>query len=310
MLSNISLQQIRYFIAVAEFKSISRASEFLHTSQSTVSKSIALLEKNMEVSLFRREKKKLHLTEAGVCVYQKWRESLNFIYQGIDEARLLAGGLGTTVNVGVLDSHNPNLMVLPATEFFHQKYPNYDTVVANAHGYDISKNLLHHKLDVVFRIRYDVSEYQGDILHHEPVAESPFVVCMHKKNPLAHKKNIRWTDLKSCKWIIGSPVHMPYYRTMIQTNCDRWGYQPQISKVVDNANSMIYNLREEKEIFICDKFWRDYENSGYCWKVIEESRGVLMMEYRKDNQKPEVLKFAEAVHEMIIQKTGEAVIKL
>ena len=35
-----------------------------------------------------------------------------------------------------------------------------------------------------------------------------------------------------------------------------------------------------------------------------------MMEYRKDNQKLEVLKFAEAVHEMISQKTGEAVIKL
>ena len=43
---NISLQQIRYFLTASEFQNISQAAEYMHTSQSTISKSIALLEKN------------------------------------------------------------------------------------------------------------------------------------------------------------------------------------------------------------------------------------------------------------------------
>ena len=38
---NISLQQIRYFLTASEFQNISQAAEYMHTSQSTISKSIA-----------------------------------------------------------------------------------------------------------------------------------------------------------------------------------------------------------------------------------------------------------------------------
>lgn len=307
MLSNISLQQIRYFTAVAEFRNISRAAEFLHTSQSTISKSIASLEKHMEVQLFLREKKQMILTETGKSAYEKCKAGMECICQGIDEARLMAGGAGTAVHVGVLDSHNPNLMVLPAAEYFQHQYPDYHVVVKNAHGYDVSRDLLHQKLDVVFRIRYDESELQREVLVHRVVAQSPLVACMHKKNPLAHKKTIRWKDLGVCRWIVGAAAAMPYYRTMIGTRCEGSGYQPVFSKIVDNANSMIYNLQEETEIFICDKFWRDYGNEGYVWKTIADTCAYLMMEYRIDNQKPEVLKFVHSVQEMIREKTGGTV---
>ncbi len=310
MSHNISLQQIRYFLTVADFQNVSQASEYLHTSQSTVSKSLSLLEKNLGVSLFRREKKKLYLTEAGERIRKKWKEGLDYIYQGIDEARLFSGGNETTVYVGVLDTHNPNLMVLPATTFFRKRFPKYDTVVDNARGCDMSRNLFHRKLDVIFRIQYDISEWQEDVVIQENVAQSPLVVCMNKSNPLAHKKNISWADLRSCRFIVGTSSRMPYYLPMIERYCGREGFAPEISKVVDCANSMIYNMKEDREVFICDKFWRDYGNEGYVWKTIKNSRGWLMMEYRKDNRKPEVKKFIESVHDMILEQTGGPVIKL
>lgn len=310
MSHNISLQQIRYFLTVADFQNVSQASEYLHTSQSTVSKSLSLLEKNLGVSLFRREKKKLYLTEAGERIRKKWKEGLDYIYQGIDEARLFSGGNETTVYVGVLDTHNPNLMVLPATTFFRKRFPKYDTVVDNARGCDMSRNLFHRKLDVIFRIQYDISEWQEDVVIQENVAQSPLVVCMNKGNPLAYKKNISWADLRSCRFIVGTSSRMPYYLPMIERYCGREGFAPEISKVVDCANSMIYNMKEDREVFICDKFWRDYGNEGYVWKTIKNSRGWLMMEYRKDNRKPEVKKFIESVHDMILEQTGGPVIKL
>lgn len=310
MSHNISLQQIRYFLTAADFQNVSQAAEYLHTSQSTVSKGISLLEKNLGISLFRREKKKLYLTEAGQRIRKKWKDGLDYIYQGIDEARLFSGGNATTVYVGVLDTHNPNLMVLPATTFFQKRYPKYETVVDNARGCDMSRNLFHRNLDVIFRIQYDVSEWQKDVVIQENVAQSPLVACMNKSNPLAYKKNISWRELRSCRFIVGTSSRMPYYLPMIERYCGREGFAPEISKVVDCANSMIYNLKGDREVFICDKFWRDYGNEGYVWKTIKNTRGWLMMEYRKDNQKPEVKKFIESVHDMILEQTGEPVIKL
>lgn len=310
MSHNISLQQIRYFLTVADLQNVSQAAEYMHTSQSTISKSIALLEKNLGVSLFRREKKKLHLTEAGERICKKWKEGLNYIYQGIDEARLFSGGNETTVYVGVLDTHNPNLMVLPATTFFQKRFPKYETFVENARGCDMSRNLFHRKLDVIFRIQYDISEWQKDVIMQENVAQSPLVVCMSRRNPLAHKKNISWADLRKCRFIVGTSYRMPYYLPMIERNCGREGFVPVISKVVDCASSMIYNLKGDMEVFICDKFWRDYGNEGYVWKTIKNSQGWLMMEYRRDNYKPEVEKFVESVRDMIRNQTGEPVIKL
>ena len=174
----------------------------------------------------------------------------------------------------------------------------------------MSRNLFHRKLDVIFRIQYDISEWQEDVVIQENVAQSPLVVCMNKSNPLAHKKNISWADLRSCRFIVGTSSRMPYYLPMIERYCGREGFAPEISKVVDCANSMIYNMKEDREVFICDKFWRDYGNEGYVWKTIKNSRGWLMMEYRKDNRKPEVKKFIESVHDMILEQTGGPVIKL
>lgn len=74
----------------------------------------------------------------------------------------------------------------------------------NSRGCDMSRNLFHRKLDVIFRIQYDICEWQKDVVVQENVAQSPLVVCMNKKNPLAYKKNISWADLRQCRFIVGT----------------------------------------------------------------------------------------------------------
>ncbi len=60
-----SLRQLRTFVAVARFESISRASEQLHLSQSAATQAIATLETKLKVPLFVRRNKGTYLTEYG-----------------------------------------------------------------------------------------------------------------------------------------------------------------------------------------------------------------------------------------------------
>ncbi|WP_028602601.1 LysR substrate-binding domain-containing protein [Ottowia thiooxydans] len=61
----LDLQQLHYFVAVAELESIARAAERLHISQSPLSRQIIALETRIGFSLFERSGKRLNLNLAG-----------------------------------------------------------------------------------------------------------------------------------------------------------------------------------------------------------------------------------------------------
>lgn len=61
----LDLQQLRYFVAVAETENLGQAAELLKASPSTLSRQLQQLEARLGLTLFTREKKRLKLTPAG-----------------------------------------------------------------------------------------------------------------------------------------------------------------------------------------------------------------------------------------------------
>ena len=64
-----SLNSMIYFESVARHGRVARAAEELHVSASAVSQQIKQLEENLGISLFRREKRQLSLTQEGEQLY-------------------------------------------------------------------------------------------------------------------------------------------------------------------------------------------------------------------------------------------------
>ena len=61
----MELRQLRYFVAIAESGSFSRAAEKVFVAQSALSHQIAQLESELGSSLFHRSRRGIELTEAG-----------------------------------------------------------------------------------------------------------------------------------------------------------------------------------------------------------------------------------------------------
>lgn len=74
--TTMELRHLRYFVAAAEEKNISRASELLHISQPAVSRQIKDLEEELGVPLFKRLRDGLELTDAGNTALVHAREVL------------------------------------------------------------------------------------------------------------------------------------------------------------------------------------------------------------------------------------------
>ena len=62
----IETRLLQYFLAIAEEQSITRAAEYLHVTQPTLSKQMMDLENALGKQLLIRGKKKVTLTEDGV----------------------------------------------------------------------------------------------------------------------------------------------------------------------------------------------------------------------------------------------------
>ena len=73
---NLTLRQVRAFIAVAELAHFTRAGERLGLSQSSVSTLVRELEDNLGLRLFDRHTRMLRLTQAGAEVLPLARKAL------------------------------------------------------------------------------------------------------------------------------------------------------------------------------------------------------------------------------------------
>jgi DNA-binding transcriptional LysR family regulator len=122
MLEDVSVEQIKIFIAAAELGNFSAAGRRLKRAQSVVSQAVAGLEGRLRVKLFEREGRYPRLTEAGKILLADARA----VVAGVDamkaRARGMAGGLEAELAVAI-DVMFPMPVLTRAAASFMQAFP-------------------------------------------------------------------------------------------------------------------------------------------------------------------------------------------
>jgi DNA-binding transcriptional LysR family regulator len=87
---DVPLRYLRYFVEVAEELHFSRAAERLHISQPALSKQIRQLERELDCTLFDRDRRSVSLTAAGSALVRPARSVLAEWDQGLIDVRRAA----------------------------------------------------------------------------------------------------------------------------------------------------------------------------------------------------------------------------
>lgn len=118
----MDLRYLRFFIAVAEEMSFTRAAERLHTVQPSLSRQIHRLEEIVGTPLFFRDKHKVELTEAGKVFLEESRSILEQMNRAIERARQRERAQAGVVALGYILGTEGVLFsqLLPVIE---QRYP-------------------------------------------------------------------------------------------------------------------------------------------------------------------------------------------
>ena len=144
----MNFRQLEYFAAVAEAKSISRASRELHVAQPPISRQLAMLEDELGVCLFLRNNKGIELTEAGKLLYQQCEQMFQSLRMMADSVRDVDAGLRGQVKLGVIYSDIP--VVMEHWKAYHRLYPQVELYIRMGTPDDLLDDLSRGKLHALY----------------------------------------------------------------------------------------------------------------------------------------------------------------
>lgn len=98
----MTLQQLRYFVAITQNSSFSKAAQLYYVSQTAVSQQIKLLEEEFQVPLFVRAHHAVHLTAAGQVLYDYAVRILDLTEQAAARTRAAKPDFYPPIEIGVM----------------------------------------------------------------------------------------------------------------------------------------------------------------------------------------------------------------
>jgi LysR family cyn operon transcriptional activator len=145
----MEIRHLRYFLAVAEAGSFSRAADRLGISQPSVSQQMRDLETGLRVSLFQRRGKRILLTPAGQIFQEHARAILRHLENFLQELTSEPGQLRGALHVGVVPILNVALMP-ELLGLFAKKHPGIGLTVEEISSTEIETALEEGRMDVGF----------------------------------------------------------------------------------------------------------------------------------------------------------------
>jgi LysR family transcriptional regulator, hydrogen peroxide-inducible genes activator len=210
-LSNVTLTQLRYLLAVDRFRSFRLAAEHCHVSQPALSMQLGKLEEMLGLTLLDRSRQPVVPTERGAAVIAQARTIVRETERLGDVARehdAIAG----RYRLGVLPSLAPTLVpaFLPA---FSRRHPEVELVVDEVQTDPMIQRLQDDALDGGIA----VTPLGIPSLHERPLFQEPFWVYLSPRHPLTKRARVRQSDLVGEKLWLMPEGHC--FRTQVLQLC-------------------------------------------------------------------------------------------
>ena len=233
----MELRHLKYFIAVAEELNFTKASERLYISQPPLSRQIKELEEELNAQLFKRNNKRVVLTDAGRYFEKEARKLLNSLDEIKIKTRKIAENVSGEFRIAYISStfsgdiskllqHLTGLY--PYVNFKLYEVPTQKQVLALEHG----------KLDLgILRAPLYSPKITSKLWFKDTYA-----LVYNKEMLLLHDEG----DIKQLKneaFVFFNKDYAPEYYNSLLEICAVYGFIPNVVHEANNVNSIIQLVR-------------------------------------------------------------------
>ncbi|KQZ77725.1 LysR family transcriptional regulator [Rhodanobacter sp. Root561] len=296
------LRQLRYFVAVAEELSFTRAALRLHLSQPPLSQQIRALEEDLDVRLLERNKRHVALTEPGRVFLEQARQILAKADEARSQVTAAAAGYSGQLRLAysVSVSFHP---ALPQTLLrYGQLAPKVALQLSEMYTEPQFAALLAGQIDVGFVRDEPTNPQTARSLRLNVIDREPLLLALPTGHPLAGRSSLHLAE-------VAGDAFVSQPRQLVATLYDRLvklatraGFQPTIIQHAQQVNGLLALVAGGLGLALVPASMRAVRLAGVSYVPLEDADAYLLLALasRVDDTSPVLQQFLATVTEMVI----------
>lgn len=297
----MELRHLRYFIAVAEEKHMTRAAERLGIQQPPLSMQIRALEQELDAQLFRRQPRGVELTDAGLAFLDRARAIMDQVDRAVATTRRTARGEEGRVVVGFTSSAPFHPFVPRVLRAFREAAPLVSLVLEESGSSELVQGLHNEDIDAAF-IRSPVADVVG--LTVRPLLEEKMLVALPTGHIFARRSSFSRSVLlplaelaKETFVLYKRPGGPGLYDTIIAA-CKSAGFSPRVGQEAPRIISTLNLVAAGIGVSIVPASLQRLQMDGIVYRKLEDMPQLtapLILACRRGENAAAVQRFIDLV---------------
>jgi DNA-binding transcriptional LysR family regulator len=267
----VELRQLRYFSAIAEAGSFSRAAERLHVSQPPLSTQIRSLEDELGVLLFERTNRGVALTAAGAVFYEETRAVLARLEHAKGKALRAGRGDIGLLSVGFVSIADYGILP-PALKGFRSGFP-----LAEVQLHELTTDA---QLRELRALRLDLGVGLGPVddadIEFEALMQEELILAAPSNHPavkIAGPINLRTLSKES--FIVPPRDIAPGLFDVTMSHCRASGFAPRITQHARQMQTVIGLVSCGMGIALVPSSVRNLKRTGVQYRQLRGKAALI-----------------------------------
>jgi DNA-binding transcriptional LysR family regulator len=271
----MELRHLRYFVAVAEELSFTRAAARLHIGQPPLSQQIQALEHEIGARLFERNKRRVLLTEAGRLFLADARRMLALSEQAKETARRAHLGEAGELRVGFTFSTPFTPLFAKVVRRYRQQYPGVLLTFQEMATSPQLAKIEARELDVGF-VR-PASMPLPSTVALTMLRRDPLRLVLPADSPLARKKAVTVKDLTDQAFVVFPKEAGTGIYHQIQDMCRAAGFAPNIAMEAGEPSTIIGLVAAGCGISVLPSSFEGIHMDGVVYRPLVDAAATTSM---------------------------------
>ncbi|MDO5350067.1 MAG: LysR family transcriptional regulator [Lachnospiraceae bacterium] len=293
----MNTNQLKYFVAVAETRSFTKAANQYYISQTAITQQIRALEELMEVQLIDRTSRPIQLTPAGNVFLNEAKAILERMSMAVSRVQDASTGLVGTLRIGYTKGYERSNLS-NHLRAFHLDYPNILITCYRCDTDKLASGLLNGDYDIIFT--WDSTNImQEDAVEYRLIEHAPLVVALYSSHPFAYRSFLRREELRneSILYMTPSGAGESFGDNHYMDLYKKAGYYPNILFRSSDIESILIMVAAEEGISILSSYMTNKltnaDNLVFVPLVGEGEFEDIIAVWKRGDQEPPLRHFVE-----------------
>jgi DNA-binding transcriptional LysR family regulator len=292
----VELRHLRYFVAVAEELSFTRAADRLYVVQPTLSGQIKQLEQELGVELFDRSRRAVQLTPAGSMLLVDAVRLLDDADRIVQRMRTLRHE-PTSLNVEFTLATGVG-RVAAAVSAFQMRHPEVGLSMRSTFPAELLRDLEARRADVVVMHTPD----EDPPFEHMLLALEPLVVALPPDHRLAECETVDLSDLADDDFIVPPRWRSPEIHSYFMWLCRQAGFEPNVSALDIPLPSRVALVAHGSGVALISARDEHLAGTGAALRPLRsEPKIYLQALWRDAGESPARAAFLDTLHEFFAE---------